>query len=104
VPTGPEPLPPPTDEIEEQVLGGIARHGWHVVLVRQGMHEHEGDGPWSEDHAAQAAYEADFAYTVGLTFSFSHPEVILVGGWQHAHAYLNVVGGLGPRRAALLGW
>ena len=87
-------LPEPSDDAERQVLADIARHGWHVVLVRRGIHDHEGPGPWADDPAAQAAYEADFTYTVGLTYSFDHPEVILVGGWQHAHAYLNVVGGM----------
>ena len=85
-------LPEPTDDTERQVLGDIARHGWHVVLVREGVHEHERPGPWAADPTAQAAYEATFSYTVGLTYAFGHPEVVLVGGWQHAHAYLNVVG------------
>jgi hypothetical protein len=56
-------LPVPTSDIERRVLGDIARHGWHVVLVRRGTHDHEGRGPWSDHPAA-----------------------------QHAHAYLNVVG------------
>src|SRR4051812_26625291 len=86
------PLPTPADDVERQVLGDIARRGWHVVLVRRGVHEHEGSGPWSTHPAAQAAYDADFSYTVGLAFSFGHPEVVLIGRWQHAGAYLNVVG------------
>jgi hypothetical protein len=37
-------------------------------------------------------YEATFTYTVGLTYTFEHPEIVLVGSWQHAALYLNLVG------------
>ncbi len=47
-----------------------------------------------EHPAARAAYEAEFSYTVGLCHSYQHPEVVLVGGWEHALPYLNVVGDL----------
>lgn len=97
MPTDPPVLPVPTDDVEREVLGDIARYGWHVVIVRGGAHDHlgpdhEGAGPWSADPAAQAAYESDFTYTAGLSPTFAHPEIILVGSWQHAQAYLNVIG------------
>jgi hypothetical protein len=39
-----------------------------------------------------AAYAATFAYTVGLTPRFGHPEILLVGGWSAAGHFLNRVG------------
>ena len=47
-----------------------------------------------EHPPAQAAYQAHFAYTVGLTETFGHPEIVLLGTWQHAHPFLNAVGDL----------
>lgn len=88
------PLPTPSDDEEANVVADVGQHGWHVVLVRAAIHDHDTAGPWSEHPAAQAAYEAQFAYTVGLGASFAHPEVILVGSWQHAHPFLNAVGDL----------
>jgi hypothetical protein len=64
------------------------------VLVRRGVHDHEDEGPWSSHPPAQAAYEALFAYTVGLRETFGHAEVILVGAWSGAHPFLNEVGAL----------
>jgi hypothetical protein len=77
--------------MEATAVADIREHGWHVVLVRGGVDD---DGPWSDDPAVQAAYEALFTYTVGLTATFGHPELILVGEWQHAHPFLNAVGDL----------
>ncbi len=85
-------LPEPEDAEEAKVVADIRGHGWHVVLVREC--EGEEGVHWSDDPAVQAAYEALFTYTVGLGPSFGHPEVVLVGGWQHAHPFLNVVGDL----------
>jgi hypothetical protein len=87
-------LPTPEDDFEARVVRDIHEHGWHVVIVRSGVHEHETDGPWAGDPRSQAAYEALFTYTVGLEHSFGHPEVVLLGEWRHAHPFLNAVGDL----------
>ena len=80
--------------MEAKAVADIREHGWHVVSVRHGIHSHETPGPWSDHPPAQAAYDAQFTYTVGLTETFGHPEVILLGTWQHAHPFLNAVGDL----------
>jgi hypothetical protein len=87
-------LPTPEDDTEARVVRDIHQHGWHVVIVRSAVHDQETEGPWSDDPRSHAAYEALFAYTVGLEYSFGHPEVVLVGGWQRAHPFLNAVGDL----------
>ena len=87
-------LPEPQDEAEATVVRHIREFGWHVVLVRRGVHEHDEAGPSFADPVVQAAYDANFTYTVGLELTFRHPEVVLVGDWQHAHPYLNVIGDL----------
>jgi hypothetical protein len=79
-------------EPEERVRADIREYGWHVVVV--GASEGDEDRVWSSHPPAQAAYEALFAYTVGLRETFGHPEVILVGGWSGAHPFLNEVGEL----------
>lgn len=79
------------DEAEHKVLSDIRDHDWHVMLVR----EAEGKSPrLSNDAAVQAAYDACFTYTIGLTISFDHPELILVGEWQYAHQIINAAGEL----------
>jgi uncharacterized protein DUF4262 len=87
-------LPEPTDDSERQAIRDIEEHGWHVILVRKRVHDHERFAPRFEDATVRAAYEACFTYTVGLWHTFGHPEIVLVGEWQHAHPYLNAVGEL----------
>ncbi len=87
-------MPTPDDDLEARVVRNIEQHGWHVFLVRSGVHDHETDEPFAGDPRVHAAYEALFTYTVGLVHSFAHPEIVLLGEWQHAHPYLNVVGEL----------
>ncbi|MDQ6803609.1 MAG: DUF4262 domain-containing protein [Actinomycetota bacterium] len=79
-------LPQPRDAFDEKLLDDVRRYGWHCVLVADEHHP---------EHAAQNAalgphpiYDAAFAYTVGVEVSFAHPELILVGRWQHAHPFL----------------
>ncbi len=50
---------------------------------------------YDAEHAEQTAalgphpiYDAGFAYTVGLWLTRTHPELVLVGRWQQAHAIL----------------
>ncbi len=94
------PLPTPQDDLEARVVSDIHQHGWHVISVREAVddhdhdHDHETDDQWAADPRVEAAYEALFTYTVGLEHSFGHPEVVLLGEWQRAHPYLNVVGDL----------
>ena len=64
---------------QEQILRDIARVGWHVVKVLEG----------AEDD------EPPFAYTVGLTRSYGHPELMIVGlDLDDMHAVLNDLGDL----------
>src|SRR6476469_10971713 len=67
-------LPVPEDAVEEKLVADVREYGWHCVLVG-------GEG--------RAAREAPYAYTVGLTHSYGHPELVLVGRWQHAHGFLG---------------
>ena len=67
-------------------MADVREHGWHCVLVADEHHP---------EHAALNAalgphpvYDAAFAYTVGLWLTWRHPELVLVGRWQHAHAIL----------------
>lgn len=96
-------LPEPTDWMEADVVTNVRDHGWHVALIHGGACTYcaEGDDPHDHDHddpveyddpAVAAAYAASFAYTVGLSPRFGHPEIILVGGWAGAGHFLNRVG------------
>ena len=67
-------LPEPEDAFEAKLVDDVREYGWHCVLV--------GD-------EGRAAREAPYAYTVGLTHSYAHPELVLVGRWQHAHGILG---------------
>ena len=59
----------------DRVRADIAAFGWHVVKVLG-----ESDLP-------------EFAYTVGLTNSYAHPEVIMFGAsLDFMHKTLNVIG------------
>jgi len=67
--------PRPRDRSEERVVADVQRHGWHVVLIP----EEDGMPGW--------------AFTVGLSKTFGHPEVIVFGLHQEvAHFVLNDVG------------
>jgi hypothetical protein len=71
-------LPEPEDAFDEKLVADVREHGWHCVLVED---DHEQQG--------HPFYDAAFAYTVGLTHTYGHPELVLVGRWQHAHGILG---------------
>jgi hypothetical protein len=94
-------LPEPTDWIEADVVTNVREHGWHVCMVHgnceycaEGDLEHSHEAVHHDDPRVDAAYAATFAYTVGLTPRFDHPEILLVGGWSAAGHFLNTVGDL----------
>jgi Domain of unknown function (DUF4262) len=79
-------LPEPQDAFDRKLVDDVREHGWHCVLVADEHHP---------EHAAlnralgpHPVYDAAFAYTVGLWLTRGHPELLLVGRWQHAHAIL----------------
>ena len=76
-------LPEPDDSFDEQLVSDIHEYGWHCVRVSNENHpEH------AEQNAAlgpHPVYDATFVYSVGLWLTRDHPELILVGRWQHAH-------------------
>lgn len=85
-------LPAPQDEFDAQVVADIEKYGWHCILVADENHPHH-----AEANAAlppDPVHDAAFAYTIGLTRTWNHPEIVLVGRWQHAHAILAGVVGL----------
>src|SRR4051794_1833600 len=87
---GPElDLPDPEDRFDEKLIADVREHGWHCVLVADEHHpEH------AEEIAAMGPhpiYDAAFAYTVGLWLTLRHPELVLVGRWQRAHATIATV-------------
>src|SRR5262245_44251020 len=60
---------------EDKVASDIREHGWHVILV------------------AASGSAPEFAYTVGLTATFGHPEIAVFGlSSATAHKLLNEAG------------
>jgi len=77
-------LPEPEDASDEKLISDIRAYGWHCIHVADEHHP---------EHAAQNAalgphpiYDAAFSYTVGLSLTLDHPELVLVGRWRHNHA------------------
>jgi hypothetical protein len=82
-------LPAPEDAFDEKLLADVRDFGWHCLLVAKEHHpEHAAANRALAPHPV---YDATFAYTVGLWLTRDHPELILVGRWQHAHAILATV-------------
>ena len=82
----PRHFPRPESEQDERALDYVRHVGWHCVLVADEHHpEHAEANAALEPHPV---YDAAFAYTVGVWRTWEHPELILVGRWQHAHDYL----------------
>lgn len=80
-------LPDPEDEFDEKLLSDVRTVGWHCIHVANEHHP---------EHAAENAalgpnpiYDAAFSYTVGLWQTQSHPELVLVGRWNHNHAIIG---------------
>ena len=68
-------MPTPTSSLDRDVIARVERYGWYVIKVLGGD------------------AEPPFAYTVGLSQSFGHPEAIVVGlSGDVAHAILNLLG------------
>ncbi|MBI3201310.1 MAG: DUF4262 domain-containing protein [Myxococcales bacterium] len=62
---------------DEKVVADVAEFGWHVIKVAA-----DGTGP-------------AFAFTIGLTKTFGHPEVIVFGlALDAMHSVLNNIGKL----------
>jgi hypothetical protein len=79
-------LPEPEDASDERLVSDIRRYGWHCIHVADEHHpEHADLNPALDPHPV---YDAAFSYTVGLWLSHSHPELVLVGRWEHAHAII----------------
>jgi hypothetical protein len=93
-------LPSAEDSFDEKLLADVRAYGWHCMLVADEHHPHHA--------AANAAlgphliYDAAFAYTVGLWLTRRHPELVLVGRWQHAHAILAAAVALVEEGAAFV--
>ncbi|MGW3324288.1 DUF4262 domain-containing protein [Streptomyces virginiae] len=65
------------DRMEEDVIGNVRRHGWHVVMV-------------PEDEIGPG-----FAYTIGLAHTHGVPELCMFGRDVHEmHRVLNTLGDL----------
>jgi len=63
------------DDGDRQVLNDIAEYGWHVVKVLE-----EGDTP-------------GWAFTIGLTKNYGHPEIVVFGlNGSVSHGLLNIAG------------
>lgn len=68
-------MTPVADPVEERLLSDVQTFGWHVVRVLS-----EGETP-------------GWAYTVGLSKTFGHPEIVLFGlPPTVAHIVLNTAG------------
>jgi uncharacterized protein DUF4262 len=67
--------PKPTGPADQKVIDDIKEYGWHVVLIP----EQDGTPGW--------------AFTIGLTRSFGHPEFVVFGlRSKVAHWLLNEIG------------
>jgi hypothetical protein len=78
-------LPEPEDDFDRTLVANIRRYGWGYIDVDPANHPEHGDGD-----APPGA--ATFAYTAGVWRTYAHPEIILMGGWRHAHELVaNVV-------------
>jgi hypothetical protein len=63
------------DEVDAKVQADIARHGWHIVILRP-----EADAP-------------GWAHTIGLWERFAHPELIVFGSEpRRLGALVNALG------------
>jgi len=63
------------DAAEQKLVSDVETHGWHVMNV---MEDEEGPG---------------FAYSIGLTRSLGHPEILVVGLPRDTmHSLINLVG------------
>lgn len=69
------PVPEPTNEFERRLAADVLEHGWHAVHVRAGEHPAPLTG-------------VPFAYTAGLWLTANHPELVLVGAFDHAQEIL----------------
>jgi hypothetical protein len=77
-------LPEPEDSFDEKLLADVREYGWHFIHVADEHHpEHAAENAALEPHPI---YDAAFGYTVGLSLTRAHPELVLVGRWPHAHA------------------
>jgi hypothetical protein len=82
-------LPEPEDAFDEKLVADVRDVGWHCVLVADEHHpEHAAANVALPAHPI---YDAAFAYTAGLWLTRAHPELVLVGRWEHAHAILATV-------------
>ena len=92
-------LPEAEDAFDEKLLADVRDVGWHCLLVADEHHpEHATANRALPPHPV---YDATFAYTAGLWLTRDHPELILVGRWQHAHAILAAVVSLIEEGSAL---
>jgi len=82
-------LPEPEDAFDERLIADVRDVGWHCVLVAEEYHPEHADA--NRALPPHAVYDATFAYTVGLWLTRAHPELVLVGRWQRAHAILAAV-------------
>ncbi len=73
------------------MLDDIDRHGWHIVSIVPTYFI--GPLPYAPP-PVEAAYDALFAYTVGLEISHGHPELVITGRWDGIGTTLNAAGDL----------
>jgi hypothetical protein len=64
------------DPAEQRVIDDVRRHGWHVVGI-----EDDPEGP-------------GFAYSVGMSHTLNHPEII-VFGMNNAETIMRIINGIG---------
>ncbi len=82
-------LPDPEDPFDEKLIADIHRYGLHWIHVADEYHP-EHAGLEAEDEPDPVA-DAAFGYTIGLSLTLDHPEIIIVGRWKHAHAFVSEV-------------
>ena len=63
------------DDVDLQVINDVDAYGWHVLLIPE-----EGDLP-------------AFAFSIGLFYTFQHPEILMIGQKiENMHQLINGIG------------
>ena len=81
-------LPDPEDAFDEDLIANVHEHGWAWIHVADEHHPHH---PRDAEAEADPVADASFGYTLGVSLTLAHPEIILVGRWEHRHAFVAQV-------------
>ena len=67
-------LPDPEDAFDEDLIANVHEHGWAWIHVADEHHPHH---PRDAEAEADPVADASFGYTLGVSLTLAHPEIIL---------------------------